>query len=320
MSVYAKVWAYDQHPLQVDKDGSSKPGTKNPAAKSVLVALAEFPGVGQRECWPAQATLAAMTDFDERTVRRQMAVLEAQGYISRTERRRDGRRLTDMVTLLGSPEAFGPTPPDRVSGRGGNTTGQSVQSYRTECPGNRKENRNSSRRDAKASQEPQECKLNWFTVYCDRSKECGLPVSDEDRNRVPGNLTRCSMKEEATDQEMYRVIAHMVDRRLVGVILSPQEALKDVRGVPRVLRGGADSPDVGSGTPPEVVEAIKSREKYRQYAAVAEVWDFTKDETPEFRIMARLGGNDEERHRVYTALRSIANRTMKAQEGGVSGL
>lgn len=129
MSVYAKVWAYDQHPLQVDTDSKTpKPGTRNPAAKAVLVALAEFPGVGQRECWPAQETISLMTDFDERTVRRHMAVLEAQGYIARKERRHKGHRLTDMVTLLGPIEAFGPggKPPDRVSA--------SKKSHRTECP------------------------------------------------------------------------------------------------------------------------------------------------------------------------------------------
>lgn len=132
MSVYAKVWAYDQHPLQVDKDGNEKPETRNPAAKAVLVALAEHPGVGQRECWPSQETLSTMTDFDVRTVRKHLDVLQKQGYIARKERHRDGKRTTDMVTLLGPIEAFGPSQnatkkqPERGAGR--------KQSNRNVCP------------------------------------------------------------------------------------------------------------------------------------------------------------------------------------------
>jgi DNA-binding transcriptional ArsR family regulator len=108
MSIWHKTWAYEQHPLQVDKQGNPKPHTRNPAAKSVLVALAEFPGVHQRECWPGQATLADMTDYEERTVRKHMDALEGQGYIKRTKRYRDGKRITDMVSFLGPMEAYGP--------------------------------------------------------------------------------------------------------------------------------------------------------------------------------------------------------------------
>lgn len=139
MSVYAKVWAYDQHPLQVDSEGKVKPGTRNPAAKAVLVALAEFPGVGQRECWPSQATLAGMTDFEERTVRKHLDVLERQGLISRTERRKKGQRLTDMVTLLGPIEAFGPAqkPPERHAGSNAEPPERHAANHRNVMPGNR---------------------------------------------------------------------------------------------------------------------------------------------------------------------------------------
>lgn len=108
MSIWAKTWAYKQHPKRIDEDGN-KTDRKHPAAKSVLVALAEYPGPGQRDCWPSQQTLALMTDYSERQVRACLADLEAQGLIKRTERRRkDGSRRSDRVTLLGPLSAFGP--------------------------------------------------------------------------------------------------------------------------------------------------------------------------------------------------------------------
>ncbi len=121
MSVWAKTWAYGQHPRRIGEDGKPT-DKKHPAAKAVLVALAEFPGPGQRACWPSQATLAEMTDFTDRQVRTCMADLEAQGLIEREERRRaDGSRRSDRVTLLGPIEAFGPSQdadePEESSGR-----------------------------------------------------------------------------------------------------------------------------------------------------------------------------------------------------------
>ena len=143
MSVWAKAWAYEQHPRRIE-DGKVT-DKKHPAAKSVLVALAEYPGVGQRSCWPSQATLAQMTDQTERQVRRCLSDLEVQGLIKRTERRRqDGTRRSDTVTLLGPAEAFGPASgvpqdggsehPDERAGRGLGQPDESVLSTGRERP------------------------------------------------------------------------------------------------------------------------------------------------------------------------------------------
>ena len=108
MSIWAKKWAYEQHPKRID-DEDNITDKKHPAAKAVLVALAEYPGPGQRDCWPSQKTLADMTDMTDRQVRRCLSDLEAQGVIKRTERRRkDGTRRSDRITLCGPIEAFGP--------------------------------------------------------------------------------------------------------------------------------------------------------------------------------------------------------------------
>jgi hypothetical protein len=87
---------------------------------------------------------------------------------------------------------------------------------------------NHSRRDGKPSPE----QTNWMTVYCEQAKRFGVSVSDEDRNRLPGNLVRCQAKEGASDSEMYRLIGQILTRRIHNVILSPQEALNDIRGIP----------------------------------------------------------------------------------------
>jgi hypothetical protein len=134
MSVWAKAWAYEQHPKRIDDDGNvtDKP---HPAAKAVIVALAEFPGPGQSICWPSQSTLSAMTDYDQRTVRRCLKDLEQQGLIRRSERERDdGSRRSDEIELVGPTERFGPPqdapedspdedpyPPDTLSGGWGHT-------------------------------------------------------------------------------------------------------------------------------------------------------------------------------------------------------
>jgi hypothetical protein len=144
MSVWHKAWAYEQHPLQVDKEGNPKPGTKNPAAKAVLVALAEFPQPGVLICWPAQETLAEMTDFEERTVRKHLAALESQGYITRTERwTKDHKRLTDRVTFQGDPRRFGPGMklPDTDSGSEGELPERGAKATGTTFRGTVKENR-----------------------------------------------------------------------------------------------------------------------------------------------------------------------------------
>jgi hypothetical protein len=108
VSIWAKTWAYEQHPKRLDENGEVTE-KKHPAAKAMLVALAEFPGPGQRVCWPSQKTLADMTDFTERQVRSCLSDLEAQGLIKRERRNRgDGSRRSDRITLLGPIKAFGP--------------------------------------------------------------------------------------------------------------------------------------------------------------------------------------------------------------------
>lgn len=128
MSVWAKSWAYEQR-------------TGSPGRKHVLVALAEFADY-EGVCRPGQQTLADMTEFDDRTVRRHLAGLEEDGFIERVERRRrDGTRTSDETRLLAPEDRLRPPSkrreksadkqPDNTPA-GASSTGHSDRHNRTE--------------------------------------------------------------------------------------------------------------------------------------------------------------------------------------------
>lgn len=116
--------------------------------------------------------------------------------------------------------------PDHLGAESSRQTGPLTS--RQTGPTKETEKESYSRRDADAS--PEEEKTNWFTVLCSRFNENGIPIAPEDRDRLPGNLVSCVMKEKASDQEMHRVIGRIVSRRLEKAVISPQVALGDIRG------------------------------------------------------------------------------------------
>lgn len=106
MSIDAYRWTYRQHPKRVEDDEVTD--KKHPAAKLVLLTLADFVSKGQRHCWPSQALLADLTDMTERQARRCLADLEKQGLITReTRRRKDGSRRSDKLVLAMSEDDVG---------------------------------------------------------------------------------------------------------------------------------------------------------------------------------------------------------------------
>lgn len=114
MSVAALAWAKKQ------KTGSV-------AAKATLMVIADFADESGR-CWPSQAVIAEETELSDRSVRQQMALLEAGGFLTREPRfREDGARATDVLRLnlalqplLRTPPESPSTPPERRSGGGRN--------------------------------------------------------------------------------------------------------------------------------------------------------------------------------------------------------
>lgn len=107
MSFEATAWAYRQD-LPVGR-------------KFLLVALANYADE-DHTCYPGQAKLAAMTGQGERTVRRLLALLEADGYIVREHRQyADGHRNSDRYTLAVGRDI---TPRQGVDDGAGEPTGQ----------------------------------------------------------------------------------------------------------------------------------------------------------------------------------------------------
>jgi hypothetical protein len=120
MSVFAITWAYSQR-------------TGKPGAKAVLVALANFANE-DGECWPAQKTLAEMTDLDEKSVRRHLAFLERKGFLARRERRdKKGRRASDFYQLQ-TPATATRIQPDKTPARASLQPDNLSLPNRTICP------------------------------------------------------------------------------------------------------------------------------------------------------------------------------------------
>lgn len=91
------AWAFRQN--------ISKPG-----AKLVLLALCDFADE-QWSCFPGQATLAEKTSQGERTVRRHLEWLEAEGFIVSRARFSNGHRTSNRYTIH-APRPQAPPPPD----------------------------------------------------------------------------------------------------------------------------------------------------------------------------------------------------------------
>ncbi len=82
-----------------------------PGAKLVLLALCDFADE-QWSCFPGQATLAEKTSQGERTVRRHLEWLEAEGFIVSHARFSDGRRTSNRYTIH-APRPQAPPPSDQ---------------------------------------------------------------------------------------------------------------------------------------------------------------------------------------------------------------
>jgi len=72
----------------------------SPAAKSILLCLADYADPEQSACWPTQTQLADDAEVSERTAREWLQRLEDWGLISRERRNRaNGARASDRIVL-----------------------------------------------------------------------------------------------------------------------------------------------------------------------------------------------------------------------------
>jgi hypothetical protein len=125
MSLRAMTWALEQAPVT------------DPTQALVLVALADSAQEDGRNAWPSQATLARRARVSDRSVRRILAQLEADGVIRRGDQRvvehlKADRRpvVWDLNLTADTPDR--PDTGDRSSTTGGTpTTGRPCPSDRT---------------------------------------------------------------------------------------------------------------------------------------------------------------------------------------------
>lgn len=87
MSWQASAWAKEQR-------------LGSPAAKSILLCLADYANPETAACWPSQERLAADAEVSERTAREWLQRLEDWGLISRERRTKpNGARASDVIVL-----------------------------------------------------------------------------------------------------------------------------------------------------------------------------------------------------------------------------
>ncbi len=87
MSWKASAWAKEQR-------------LGSPAAKAILLCLADYADAEKAACWPSQEQLSQDAEVSERTTREWLQRLEDWGLIARTRRtRRNGARAADMIVL-----------------------------------------------------------------------------------------------------------------------------------------------------------------------------------------------------------------------------
>lgn len=77
----------------------------NAQAQLILQAIARHANWDTGACWPGQEALARMAKCTTRTVRNYLGKLEADGFITRQERRNEsGNRQSELITLVGYSE------------------------------------------------------------------------------------------------------------------------------------------------------------------------------------------------------------------------
>ena len=109
MSLRATIWGWTQSGISSTQ-------------KLVLLDLCDRAGK-QNTCWPKQRTIASRVRLTERAVNSALAALDEKGLIKRQPRTRNGKRTSDMITVLinGLPPSsivseITPAPPSRDGG------------------------------------------------------------------------------------------------------------------------------------------------------------------------------------------------------------
>ncbi len=136
-----------------------------------------------------------------------------------------------------------------------------------------------------------------------------MPLSSKERGKLASALQR-HLDTGDDPKKLRMAMCRMVARRQEGQRLELADALNDVGGAGRsLLKNGG----LTSATPEAAVAYLEAHGDLSRYAYLAKEWDFTQKERPPKQVLARLGGNDEERDRFLTRMRSVARKATQTK-------
>lgn len=82
-----------------------------------------------------------------------------------------------------------------------------------------------------AKVEPEPHRANtYFAAFCRDMKRMDIPFDETERKSIPGNINKLILKEGVEPKEMWRIIALMVNAFGAGRVVSPQQAMREIRG------------------------------------------------------------------------------------------
>lgn len=171
-----------------------------------------------------------------------------------------------------------------------------------------------------SKEEKRVCGNGLVTVVAGGLRGSGQPFDGEQMRDVGKNFKRL-IESGVPDGDLHRAAHRLVAEWPEG-LRSPGKALDLVRGAGSRR---SDDSEPESRTPEAGIAALrdywsekKQRNDLGEYAALAERWDFTREDRPPWPVYSELGYNDEERDRMLKRLRTVTRRAVR--EGGTRDL
>lgn len=161
MSVQAITWAIGQE-ISV------------PAQKLLLICLANYADK-EGVCWPGQKALAEDTCMTDRSVRTHIKALEAAGYLTREERRRQDKTRTSDKYCLNIKRKILPVDTGPTGKSASDLPENPRQPHRKIFPGNEPVREPSEEPGTQAPRKPERFEEAWSAYPEGQGRNCGKP-------------------------------------------------------------------------------------------------------------------------------------------------
>lgn len=290
-------------------------------------------------CWPSRSRIMYNTGLSESSVKQQMRELREAEILTVVDHHEGGRGRVPIYKVQPEkgPQKIpfsewceqnekGSNPGEKGSdsaerGQLAPERGQSVPpepSVTVTEQSNKSVESNDSRAKPRANGVVSMNKYVVDAIYA-AMREAGYRMPNEDYKFHLGRAQDMLDKDGPTDDEIEALPEAFVKVYEIKGRADAASALVEMRrqaARARRIEGTAADEIPGASSPPAVVEALKTYDRdgvtdLRAFARLAERWDFTSDEEPPFKILARLGGTDEERDSVLRRVRSVARKVMR---------